>query len=135
MVTVLPPRGTVPAKETDPAAGATTAVPVGDPMSIPRCCPPAYGSDPSEKRTSTGPVTGQLQPSAGLGAISTAAAIAQTTMRISGHDLRCQICKQPQSSKAVGRCQIRLQRSSIEPVARDAGQARDDIGCLPARDA
>ena len=35
--TVLPPPGTVPAKVTVPPAGATTAVPVGAPTSIPRC--------------------------------------------------------------------------------------------------
>jgi hypothetical protein len=61
IVTVLPPVGTVPAKETVPPVGASTGVPVGEPMSIPRCCPAAYGSDPNEKGRRTGPRTGQLQ--------------------------------------------------------------------------
>jgi hypothetical protein len=41
MVIVFPPVGTVPAKLTDPAAGARTGVPAGAPMSMPRCWPPA----------------------------------------------------------------------------------------------
>jgi hypothetical protein len=39
--TVLPPVGTVPAKETTPSAGACTGLPLGAPRSTPRCWPPA----------------------------------------------------------------------------------------------
>ncbi|HUK93840.1 MAG TPA: hypothetical protein VLU96_02155 [Gaiellaceae bacterium] len=40
---VFPCPGTVPAKEIAPEDGATTDVPAGAPMSMPRCCPAAYG--------------------------------------------------------------------------------------------
>jgi hypothetical protein len=39
--TVLPPVGTVPAKDTTPSAGASTGLPLGAPRSTPRCWPPA----------------------------------------------------------------------------------------------
>ncbi|MDQ3669000.1 MAG: hypothetical protein M3377_01775 [Actinomycetota bacterium] len=41
IVTVFPPPGTVPAKLTDPPAGAETGAAEAAPMSIPRCCPAA----------------------------------------------------------------------------------------------
>jgi hypothetical protein len=41
IVIVLPLVGTVPAKLTTPAAGATTWEPSAAPMSMPRCCPAA----------------------------------------------------------------------------------------------
>jgi hypothetical protein len=51
-------------------------------MSIPRCWPAAYGCAASnEKAVSTGPVTGQAQPSAVAGTIRAAAA-ARTSRRI-----------------------------------------------------
>jgi hypothetical protein len=43
MVTLRPLVGTLPANVTVPDAGATTVVPAPEPMSMPRCCPPAYG--------------------------------------------------------------------------------------------
>jgi hypothetical protein len=63
IVTDFPLVGTEPAYVTTPAAGASTAIPVADaPMSIPRCCPPAYGcAGSNEKPCSTGPLTGQVQ--------------------------------------------------------------------------
>ena len=39
--TVFPPVGTVPAKDTTPPTGASTGLPLGAPMSTPRCWPPA----------------------------------------------------------------------------------------------
>jgi hypothetical protein len=42
-VTDLPLVGTVPAKVTTPDTGATICAPAGAAMSMPRCCPPAYG--------------------------------------------------------------------------------------------
>jgi hypothetical protein len=42
-VTLRPLVGTLPAKVTVPDTGATTVVPALEPMSMPRCCPPAYG--------------------------------------------------------------------------------------------
>jgi hypothetical protein len=41
MVTLRPLVGTLPANVTVPDAGATTVVPASEPMSMPRCCPPA----------------------------------------------------------------------------------------------
>jgi hypothetical protein len=41
IVTVFPCVGTDPANETKPPVGAYTVVPLGAPMSIPRCCPAA----------------------------------------------------------------------------------------------
>jgi hypothetical protein len=80
IVTVLPPPGTVPAKDTVPDAGATTGAPVAAPMSIPRCCPAAYGCPGSnENAVSTGPVTGQVQPSAVAGTVKAAAAATRST--------------------------------------------------------
>src|SRR5205807_7715710 len=54
--------GTKPAKLTVPLSGATTESPDAvAPMSIPRCCPAAYGCASSyENGWSTGPCTGQL---------------------------------------------------------------------------
>src|SRR5919201_6358275 len=64
IVTVLPPFGTVPANDTTPPAAARTGVPVGAPMSIPRCWPAAYGSLPKENGRRTGPSTGHVQADA-----------------------------------------------------------------------
>lgn len=63
IVTDLPFVGTLPAKLIVPLAGATTGSPVADaPMSMPRCCPDAYGCDSSKlKACSTGPLTGHVQ--------------------------------------------------------------------------
>ena len=61
----LAARGTVPAKLTTPAAGASTAAPASAPMSTPRCWPAAYGSPASnENPRSTGPPTGRSTPPA-----------------------------------------------------------------------
>lgn len=59
----LPLVGTLPAKLIVPLAGATTGSPVADaPMSMPRCCPAAYGCASSKLNAcSTGPLTGQVQ--------------------------------------------------------------------------
>jgi hypothetical protein len=63
--TLNPLLGTVPAKVTLPDAGATTAVPGVAEISIPRCCPAAYGcASSNENASTTVPVTGQLQPPA-----------------------------------------------------------------------
>ena len=49
----------MPAKRTSPPAAATTGVPTGAPMSMPRCCPAAYGSVPLRYGVITSPLTGQ----------------------------------------------------------------------------
>src|SRR5437764_5567071 len=49
---------TAPAKATVPAVGATTTVPDGAAMSIPRC-PDPYGEAGGSNARMTGPVTGQ----------------------------------------------------------------------------
>jgi hypothetical protein len=65
IVTLRPLVGTDPEKVTAPDAGAATDAPVRAPMSMPRCCPPAYGwLESNVKPTRTGPCTGQLQASA-----------------------------------------------------------------------
>jgi hypothetical protein len=79
---LFPLVGTVPANVTCPGTGATTVVPVAAPMSIPRCCPPAYGCAGSKvKGTSTGPATGHVHaPAIGTHSnASTTTAIARTT--------------------------------------------------------
>jgi hypothetical protein len=61
-VTDFPLVGTVPAKLTVPDAGATTGVPLATPMSMPRCCPDAYGWLGSNVNPSrTGPSAGHVQ--------------------------------------------------------------------------
>jgi len=82
--TLFPLAGTVPANVTCPAAGATTVVPVGAPMSTPRCCPPAYGCAGSKVNgASTGPATGHVHaPAAGTptnAKANTTTTIARTT--------------------------------------------------------
>ncbi len=82
IVTDLPLAGTVPAKVTTPPAGATTAVPVPAPMSIPRCWPPAYGCAESNVNPSrTGPWTGHVHALA-AGAHSTSSRTTRTNRRM-----------------------------------------------------
>jgi hypothetical protein len=81
IVRLLPLTGTVPAKETVPPAGAATDVPEGAPMSMPRCCPAAYGSSPRMNRCKIGPRTGQVQASAG-GTMTSATSAPATSNRI-----------------------------------------------------
>jgi hypothetical protein len=91
-VSVLPPVGTVPEKDTVPLAGATTATPDGAPMSMPRCRPAAYGSGPKLNARSTGPCTGHAQAFALPGAAR--AVTAEHTARQPAIDgIRCQFCK------------------------------------------
>ena len=106
IVTVLPPVGTTPAKETVPLAGASTGVPLGAPMSMPRCCPAAYGSLPNANGRKTGPWTGQLhaRPDAGD---TTAASNAHATSRRRSPVLvaRCENTN-PKVARLGARCQI-----------------------------
>src|SRR5919204_451842 len=81
IVTVLPPLGTVPANVTVPPAAASTGVPVGAPMSMPRCWPAAYGSLPKEKDRRTGPSTGHVQPEAAWGTARTMSAASAAASR------------------------------------------------------
>jgi hypothetical protein len=80
IVTVFPWRGTVPANVTTPAAGARTSSPCSAPMSIPRCCPPAYGSSPNTNGLSTSPPTGHDQALAVAGAASPKTTMTRTTI-------------------------------------------------------
>src|SRR5262249_17175430 len=76
-----------------------TAAPRGAPWRRRGLTPAAYGcAGLNENATSTGPATGQVQPSAEAGTTS-AAATARTSRRI-GRDLRCQVCKRSDRSKA-----------------------------------
>jgi hypothetical protein len=84
MVTVFPFVGTVPAKDTVPEAGARTIDPVSDAMSMPRCCPPAYGWLRSKTNGfKTSPLTGQLQAPAAGASTSAATALASRTLILS----------------------------------------------------
>lgn len=100
IVSVLPPVGTVPAKETVPPAGATTAAPVGAPMSMPRWSPAPYGSEPKLNPRRTGPRTGQAQPLAVDGAASAATA-PHAASRAEREPIRCQFCKPRQPYQAA----------------------------------
>jgi hypothetical protein len=94
MVSVFPPVGTVPANDTVPDTGATTSVPPGAPMSMPRWSPAPYGLEPKLNARRTGPCTGQAQPLAADGAArATAAAVPQTTSVPPRDHIRCQFCK------------------------------------------
>jgi len=59
-LTVSPEEPAVPANRTSPPAAATTGVPTAAAMSMPRCCPPAYGLSPFRYGVMTSPRTGQL---------------------------------------------------------------------------
>ena len=66
IATLRPLVATAPANVTVPPRGATTGEPAAPPMSIPRCCPPAYGLFPRWNPASTGPDAGHVQaPAAG----------------------------------------------------------------------
>jgi len=65
IVTLRPEDGTDPAKETIPAAGASTGSPSAPATSTPRCCPAAYGCDRSnENGWTTAPRVGHVQAEA-----------------------------------------------------------------------
>src|SRR5712691_10346171 len=114
MVTVLPPVGTVPANEIAPETGAPTCASAGAPMSIPRCCPAAYGSDPNENGRSTGPFTGQLQPREGAGTSRETTAAAQTSRRIPRRPPVVRYANTHHRSRADGCCQFWLQRALVQ---------------------
>src|SRR5262249_27423708 len=66
IVTDFPLPGTVPAKVTAPAAGASIVSPVAPPTSMPRCWPAPYGCAGSkENGRRTGPLAGHVQAEAG----------------------------------------------------------------------
>src|SRR5262245_58209230 len=66
--------GSPPANATTPVVAEHTSEPLGAPMSIPRCWPPAYGSPSAANGLSTGPSTGHAQADA-PGASASAAII------------------------------------------------------------
>src|SRR5690242_14687827 len=90
--TDCPLDGTDPANVTSPPAGAPTAVPDGEPMSIPRCSPAAYGCAGSkENPASTGPATGQVHaPAEGTRATNRTMTIASARTTT---PFCCQICQ------------------------------------------
>src|ERR671937_1896166 len=130
IVTVLPPFGTVPANDTTPPAAARTGVPVGAPMSIPRCWPAAYGSLPKENGRRTGPSTGHVQAEAAEGAASatsrTTTMAKQPGTRMSTTLLSELITKRHHTG-AVGCCQHRLQRRVVEAPPREACELGDQL--------
>ncbi len=77
-----PWRGSWPTKETIPVAAARTSAPVGAPMSIPRCCPPEYGSSSATNGFSTGPSTGQVHACARGTCVSATRSTAPSAMRM-----------------------------------------------------
>ena len=58
-LTVSPDEPAVPANLTSPPAAATTGAPAAPAMSMPRCCPAAYGSSPFRYGVITSPCSGQ----------------------------------------------------------------------------
>ena len=78
IVTVSPCVGTWPANVTSPPDGARTTCAPPRATSMPRCCPPAYGSSPSEKPRSTSPSAGHDHALA-AGAVVSAQPSARTT--------------------------------------------------------
>jgi hypothetical protein len=93
--TLCPLDGTEPANVTSPPAGARTTVPDGEPMSIPRCSPAAYGCAGSKENPDrTGPVTGHVHaPAEGTATTNSTTTItsARTTTPFC-----CQICQREQ---------------------------------------
>ena len=99
IVRLLPEAGTVPAKVTVPAAGATTAAPASAPRSTPRCWPAAYGCAGSKTNgCRTGPSAGQLHAPAAGARTSAATTAASRTRRT---DVCC-MCS-PLRSKSLDR--------------------------------
>jgi hypothetical protein len=82
IVITLPLVGTVPANDTVPAVGASTATPSSAPIVIPRCWPPVYGSEPRVKGRRTGPRTGHVHARTAGAAASTSTARAMTIRRM-----------------------------------------------------
>jgi hypothetical protein len=90
MVTLFPEDGTVPAKLTVPAAGASTGEPSEPPRSIPRCCPAAYGCEGSNRNGwSTGPPAGHVQALAAGASKSAAKTTGRRARRI---DITSAVC-------------------------------------------
>jgi hypothetical protein len=89
IVIVRPPLGTLPAKETVPAIGASTGAPSAPSTSMPRCWPGVSGNSGSNANgRRTGPGSGHVQARAAPATTSAAAARTQVRRRF-----RCQICK------------------------------------------
>src|SRR5207247_6170353 len=106
---------------------------LGRPLGVPRWRPARGGTRAAEEGGGTGPRAGPLQPKAGGATISAAAAIRETSIRISK---KTSVVLSENAISVAGltsRCQIRLQRPAIEAVPCGAGEPGDEIGRLPAR--
>src|SRR5919198_4696440 len=115
METVLPPFGSVPANDTTPFAGARTGVPLGAPMSIPRCCPTAYGwSGSNENGRRTGPSTGHVHARAAAVGSATAHKLTRTAKRRTRLLLVVRIENSPTVARSHARCQYWLQSTAVE---------------------
>src|SRR4051812_41170864 len=131
MPSVKPLPGVVPANDTTPPAGARTGKPGSPPMSIPRCCPPAYGCARSNENVRrTGPSEGHVQASAVPGNTSPSTIDQTITRRNETSSVVCSENERREVSEAWARCQIRLQGAFEELVARPSGESRDDGRCL-----
>ena len=90
--TLSPLDGTEPANVTSPPAGAATAVPADEPMSIPRWSPAAYGwAGSNENPDRIGPATGHVHaPAEGTATTNSTTTItsARTTTPFC-----CQVCQ------------------------------------------
>jgi hypothetical protein len=126
IVSVRPFPGSQPANDTRPPAGARTAEPASLPMSIPLWPRSWYSGPPNANPRSTGPSTGQLQAAADDGTISPITIDVKIAVVF-----LVNIVGEP--SRPGGCCQNRLQRPLIKPVARNAGQTRDDVGGRASR--
>jgi hypothetical protein len=104
-VTLKPLVGTLPANVTVPDTGATTVVPAPAPMSMPRCCPPAYGwSGSNEKPVRTGPRTGHVHAYA-AGADTRSRETIRAMRRMCTPSLSELKTASGHASNALGRCQ------------------------------
>ena len=92
-------------------------------MSTPRCCPPAYGSGPSENGRSTGPAAGQVQACAAGAAASAASRTRSESIRRMSDRLRCQWRELP--THASGVSQRLFNDSAVQRVTGNSRQPRD----------
>src|SRR6187200_1762134 len=97
-------------------------------MSMPRCWPPAYGSFPATKGLSTSPSTGQLHAAAPGARMSATSSKPKTTMNMLP-DLKTTRRARYRPGRLLSNLATRI---AVELVSGEAGQAGDDVCCLPS---
>src|SRR5215213_2689227 len=130
MLIVMPEVPAVPAKRTSPAAAARTAVPTEAAMSIPRCCPAAFGSVPFRYGVITSPVTGQVH-AAWAGGVKAKNAMKKGTSRRIGRTYDRRADRSRGASRSCGSSLLGGQ-GAVQRVCACARQG-GDYGCGLAR--